>query len=56
MKKYQYAENRMSDCSAASASGTCFAASFRALLMDTVLPVSIILLIGLLPLIHIIVS
>ena len=51
MKKYQYAENRMSDCSAASASGTCFAASFRAILMDTVLPVSIFLLICLLPLI-----
>lgn len=50
MKLARNTAYHMSDCSAASADGTCFAASFFALLMDTVLSVSIILLIGLLPL------
>lgn len=51
MKTTRNTEHRMSNCSAASAAGTCFAVSFRAFLMDTVLSVSIILLIGLLPLV-----
>ncbi len=51
MKATRNTEHRMSNCSAASAAGTCFAVSFRAFLMDTVLSVSIILLIGLLPLV-----
>ncbi|MGN1306677.1 MAG: hypothetical protein ACI4V3_03325 [Faecousia sp.] len=51
MKMNRNTEYRMSNCSAASAAGTCFAASFSRLLMDTVLSVSIILLIGLLPLV-----
>lgn len=51
MNTIRNTEHRMSNCSAASAAGTCFAMSFRAFLMDTVLSVSIILLIGLLPLV-----
>ena len=51
MKTTRNTDSGMSNCSAASAAGTCFAVSFRNLLMDTVLSVSIILLIGLLPLI-----
>ena len=51
MKAVLSAACRMSDYSAASTVGACVAMSFRALLMDTALSVSIILHHGLLPLV-----
>ena len=51
MKKHFRQNDNMSAATAASAAGACFSVSFFDLLMDAVVSVSIILLIGLIPLI-----
>ena len=50
MKQFAGQNKNMSACTAASASGACFSASFFSLLMGTAASVSIFLLISLIPL------